>query len=244
MKRIKLTQEIQAVLPEFKKGDVVVYFDDNYGEKGIIARLGDDGFFNYSSLSKINFADEFQFGGTFGDKAKFLHEPSLNEIKQLELEEMRNGRKWNGDGYDDWLTADGLTWNELLEHDENDIERSYSGHWTSCRTTKEQLNDEARVCYGLSRINLYRLKPEESFVNVAIEWKLGLGSTPMCRMPNNKGSLQITSAPVGKTVDGWVLSGYKHEGSTVHIQDIPVLFNEDRTKIVSKATHAIFVKVN
>jgi hypothetical protein len=168
-----------------------------------------------------------------------------DQIKQLELEEMKHGKKWNGDGYDDGLTADGLTWNELLEHDLSEIENNSSitsnEIWNETTNDKEDFNNECVIL----NIKHFRLKPQETFVDAPIEW----GDIPLCNQPADKSQdIDITNTNIGSVNCGWALQGYLFEGAGQNkVQDRPILFDgnmKNSTPIISsKATHARFVKV-
>jgi len=237
-----LTQEeINSIKPKFKRGDVVVSDEFYHGcssKKGHILYRYKGGLGEcLHKVESIIIADgEFKFDTDCGTIDKH-NKATPAQIKQLELEEMKHGKKWNGDGYDDWLTYDGLTLNEMLKHDLSEIEYFCGDIWA--RTIN---NSEIMSCldYSNSPINYikqYRLKPkDEGFVDVEIDWdQFGL------LHPCDKWLAWIDVQNIGINYGGWVLSGYVMEDG--YHTDKPVKFQENGTVINEKATHARFVKV-
>ena len=132
--------------------------------KFIIARMDDSELSHYKSLSKINFAGQFAFGESFGTKENKPLSATPDQIKQLEREEMKAGKSWNGEGYDDWLTADGLTINEIIKHGIENIQVGGEEHDTEWRRTSHGSLDGV-INEMLVFVKEYRLKPQESFVD-------------------------------------------------------------------------------
>jgi len=221
---IPTQEEIDSVKPEFKRGDVVY----NNINTGTTMRLG----------CSIILYDGVSFGDNIGSKAKQenFSKATPDQIKQLELEEMKHGKKWNGEGYDDWLTADGLTLDELLEHDIYKIQCSTvngDGTWQNSNYhDKLELID---TILSQCTIGSYRLKPKETFVDVEIEWPDG--SIAFSEWGNG----DVTSSPIGQIWNGWVLSGYVMADG--YHTDKPIKFQENGTVINEKAHSVRFVKV-
>ena len=139
-------EEIDSVNPQFKSGDVIVVDEFNLCRSGFCG-------------SSVDFTS-IHFGVNWATKPESFKHATKDQIKQLELEEMKHGKKWNGEGYDDWLTADGLTLNELLEHDLSEIEfenpRGKSGwHLTDVPDL------EGSILCGVNALERYRIKPKE-----------------------------------------------------------------------------------
>ena len=212
------TAEIQAVQPEFKKGDVVVD-----GLDGLLSRKD----CSYACHGTIVFADHcFNKNSTKAD---------VKQEKDYELKELKAGKKWNGDGYYDWLTADGLTLNELLKHDLSEIEWRYTddnntglnwGDYSNSIFNDETYKKAIEECFLVGENGRIRLKPEETFVDVEIEWK-------------NNISWDFTD-----DVSDMLLSTfYRVQDEEKVWMDGAVDFTHDYKKILNKATHARFVKV-
>jgi len=158
-------EEIESVKPKFKRGDVVVSDEFYYGcssKKGHILYRYKGGLGEcLHKVESIILADgEFKFDTDCGTSDK-RNKATPDQIKQLELEEMKHGKEWNGEGYDNWLTADGLTWNELLEHDLSEIEFEHNQGWSKTLNEKEAMN--------VSYIKEYRLKPKETKEQIRIK---------------------------------------------------------------------------
>ena len=232
-------EEIDSVKPQFKRGDVVGYCDDikTYG------RLGDFKNNIFSGLSRFDCFGSFNFDVHSWISKEDVILPTPDQIKQLELEEMKHGKKWNGEGYDDWLTADGLTWNELIEHSVGDIEYNSDEGWVLTNNTTTSLirgHNSSPIMY----IKRYRLKPKETFVDCRITWKpTEANVTPP--FSKNDG-YDLSDFKIGVPRGGWVLSGYVYKsdiedekGNDFH----PMRFYNSGRKVQEKATHARFVKV-
>ena len=153
-------EEIDRVKPKFKRGDVV--------EQIALYRIG---------FCWINEGGDFEFcdsGSRMLDRDSLEQRTATkatpDQIKQLELEEMKHGKKWNGEGYDEFLTYDGLTLNELLEHDLSEIDiRSIGGQWSVTHgNTKEDLIEFAVADYE-NEIKTLRLKPKETKEQIRIK---------------------------------------------------------------------------
>jgi hypothetical protein len=241
-------EEIQAVKPQFKRGGVVVInLDDG---KYMTARLRNPESFNetrngievYSIVGTTGeFTDWDNSGFGFWEGDTVSH-ATIDQIKQHELDEMKNGKQWNGDAYDDCLTADGLTLNELLEHDLSEIE--YQAHldsikreWFVVNSSKEELLEFALEDNDINRL---RLKSKENFVDVEIEW---VGAKGYIKLNDSKYVVNNAWNKCCFVSELGVLSGYRHEGYSSNVLDDIMVFNGVKTKIVSKATHAIFIKV-
>jgi len=86
--------------------------------------------------------------------------------------------------------------------------------------------------------------PQETYVDVVISWTNANGY-PHCKHPSgSSGTYTFSNYPVGQVFSGWILSAYIHEFKGIRIDNFPILWNEEGTKIVSKAIHARFVKFN
>lgn len=238
-------QEIQAVKPCFKRGDVVVSDEFSYGgggKKGFIiyrfSREVNGGLHKVESMIRAD--GLFVFDESCGTCDK-RNQATPDQIKQLELEEMKHGKKWNGDGYDDWLTEDGLTWLELMEHDFELMEYKFNeGSWSDVIDSVTESD--------LGNIQKLRLKPKESFVDVEICWKtVGHSFAPFCIPPWEKSEENISVSPIGQVCNGWSLSGYIHDdqgdNDCTFFSDKSIMFNDNGRKLICKAHHARFVRV-
>lgn len=220
--------------PEFKRGDVVL--------QGAIYRIG------FSWISEVG---DFEFCNNSGTiildndsiEQIFAIKANSDQIKQLELEEMKNGKKWNGDGYDDWLTSDGLTLNELLEHSVFEIEcenpRGNKGwHLTNIPDVPAL---KGSLLSGVNNIKRYRIKPKDTFVDVEIEWSYAQGSI----LAPNGMRIIINAHSIGQSFSDWFLSGYilKPISNNEMFVGYPIKFSYDGENIIEKATHARFIKV-
>lgn len=162
-------EEIESVAPSFKHGDVVISDEFMWGEsdkRGHILYRFKNTIKNSSQheVGSIILADgKFEFDTECGTTDKH-HHATPEQIEQLEREEMKHGKKWNGGGYDDFLTADGLTLNELLEHDLSEIEKYHIGDevvdegWGESRHNSK-VSFEMIVIKKKNLIT-YRLKPQ------------------------------------------------------------------------------------
>lgn len=231
-------EEINSVKPSFKpsfkRGDVLSSKDSEC--RIIIFRLESKESHIHMSLSKINKVKEFSFSGSCCDNNCLVKRATPDQIKQLELEEIKHGKKWNGEGYDYWLTADGLTLNELLEHDLSEIEYYENCEWRKTYNNRGQMLD-----FVIKRdvLNLYRLKPQETFVDVKIRW--GVDGGEIVHPLDRSLSFTISDKPIYYTTEGLMLLGY--EMSNGQIVNRPVIPNENRTAIKERAVNARFVKV-
>ncbi len=150
--------EIDSVKPTFKRGDCFTVPSNHR-----IYRLG--GSCYHGGNSDLTIIFDKVAGMSYELKVEDVNtynykHATPEQIEQLEREEMKAGKKWNGEGYEDWFTADGLTWNELIEHDVSEIE--YKG--TEWKGTIHD-SDDFKRSVGLDEIHNYRLKPKESFVD-------------------------------------------------------------------------------
>jgi len=212
--------EIDSVKPQFKRGDVVAS-----GETYSIMR-----FEQYckqpemfSRLSRLDSTcNEFVFDNDHGYLIELFELATPDQIKQLEREEMKHGKSWNGEGYDDWLTADGLTINEIIKHGIENIQVGGEKHDTEWRRTSHTYLDSV-INEMLVFVKDYRLKPQESFVDVEIE------------------SWNKFGEPMFKMKEGFVLSGYVMEGG--YHTNKPTKFQENGTVINERAVSARFVSL-
>jgi hypothetical protein len=213
-------EEINSVKPHFKRGDVVQV---SLEEGLCICRIG------FSFLSEYgDIIFNSVCGLQFIDGSSRCDISNDTRIKQLVLEEMKHGKKWNGVGYDECLTADGLTWNELVKHDVSDIEFLSNEKWINACI---ELSDDELVT-----IKTFRLKPKETFVDVEIDY----GNSGEARVEHPDGefwSLNLISLRI--PVNGFFINKYIFSDSSECIY--PVKTKDD--KFVMKATHARFVKV-
>lgn len=96
------------------------------------------------------------------------------------------------------------------------------------------------------------VKPKDTYVDVEIDWNHEIGDEgifpvihtfPFENYPHK--TVQITNYPIGWMHGSWVLSGYLFDDISNHEQDVghfhPMTFKKN--KIVKKATHARFVKL-
>ena len=232
-------EEIDSVKPQFKRGDVVGYCDDikTYG------RLGDFKNNIFSGLSRFDCFGSFNFDVHSWISKEDVILPTPDQIKQLELEEMKHGKKWNGEGYDDWLTDDGLTINEIVKHGIESIQFNFcddENDWS--QTTHSSI--ESIIEDLLFHVEGYRLKPKETFVDCKITWKSTEANVTPPFSKNDR--YDLSDFKIGVPRGGWVLSGYVYKsdieddkGNDFH----PMRFYISGRKVQEKATHARFVKV-
>lgn len=223
-------EEIQAVQPEFNRGDVISFEHSN--GCGLMRMVNDeDGYMGYFSI--LIYGNKIIFN-SFGASFKSHKHATPDQIKQLEREEMKHGKKWTGDGYDDWLTADGLTWNELIEHDVEGIEFYCNNRWVASMNDKSMMTSYHSQA-PITEINKYRLKPEESFVDMEIDWS---GNEPQVKHPNDTHWL-LNGLSLRVPMSDYFINRYVFADGSTCIY--PVKTNED--KCFDKAVKARFVKV-
>ena len=105
-------EEIEAIKPCFKRGDVV-FFGDWIARVDIIKEG------NYDTLSRMSDEKSLCFDMKFVfDKSHDVKSASLDQIKQLEIEEMKHGKSWNKHQlkYDDYLLPDGISIVEFMKN--------------------------------------------------------------------------------------------------------------------------------
>ena len=159
-------EELDSVKPKFKRGDVVGYCDNT----NVFGRLGDptkEGVFH--GLSRVNSLSQFDFKVNRWIAEYDIIKATPDQIKQLKFEEMKNGKKWNGDGYDDYL-IDGKTLNELTESDFENIE--YNNHHEEWLPI--QHSDLTEFIHHMTTIKdvdilVYRIKPQETQEQIRIK---------------------------------------------------------------------------
>jgi len=237
--------EIDSVKPCFNGGDVVVV---QWVGNETINRLGEE-----ISDKIISYYSMFEKGNIIFDSKgvnfKSVSKATNAQIKQLELEEKKHGKKWNGDGYDDFL-IDGKVLNELTESDFENIE--YVNHHKKWLPILH--NDLTEFIYHMVNIesvdiSAYRLKPKESFVDVEIRWGevvKGDGVMTFCIPPWAETEENISTSPIGQVYRGWCLQSFIHQESSM-CSNMPICFGQGSVRhaaeILSKATHARFCKV-
>lgn len=226
-------EEINSVQPKFKKGSLV---KNTKGVRPCLARLGGSVVDGDTVIFEENVGCDFDYG--------CLVSMTAEEAEDYTLEEMKAGKKWNGECYDDCLTADGLTLNELLEHDLSEIEY-YTSLCDWCHTVVVNKKSILNICNAMKTAKYYRLKPKQNYFDAAIEWKKEGGYVRI-----NGNPVRITKRPIGHVTDGWALSGYifndhsegKPNGCTI-FSDKPIIFLNNGKEFNRKATHARFVSI-
>lgn len=235
--RLSTQEEIDRVKPKFKYGDIISDSkDDCY-----ICRVENIDEATVNALSRIYDGSKFGFDINAATPVKCMSHATKDQVKQLEIEEMKAGKKWNGDGYDDWLTADGLTWNELIEHDLSEIEYFSLGEYNKTSSGKGDFG----LALGIDRISRYRVKPkepEETYKDVDIMWNAMRAGI---KHPNGE-IMDLVDVPLNIPIDGYFLYGYydkKGEPADAlpHHQLLSCGLGDEG--IFRKATHARFVKM-
>lgn len=238
--RPALPQEIELIQPKFKKGDVVVSDEFEYDlndKKGyILYRFknecieDEDGDKSHDAESLISASGAFEFNADVGANDN-PHKATNDQTKQLELEEMKHGKIWNGEGYDDYLIC-GMTINEFLEGDYELEYASMGGNYEPITESKHKVAEN--LLNKLGGINLYRLKPKDAFVDVKLMWndeRIGL------KHPNGD-MMDLVDVPVRIPIDGHYIEyfhGFDKEPEPHNLY--PIMTDG------SKATHARFCKV-
>ncbi|RLC69282.1 MAG: hypothetical protein DRH97_00345 [Chloroflexi bacterium] len=238
--RFLFEDEFEIVKSGFKSGDVVTYKHPNGNGVMRVESIDEDMASYFSMLGEDKECIVIDSTGIhFSSFAK----ANQDQIKHFELEEMKAGKKWNGEDYDDWLTADGLTLNELILNDLDKIEYNDTVlGWIKSDMPKKHWLDED-TCAELNPY-YYRLKPEPGFVDVEIDWEGGYA----CIENSDTDLIKINMYNVGACFSFGNLQGYLFDGAGQNkVQDKPVLFDGDLKNstptIRAKAVSARFVKV-
>ena len=216
--------EIKPLEPQFKKGDVILcksgfktrlHSSDNYNKWSSYSSLWNDGELTFDNTSRHNTCETHRIESKLKG----------SELEDYEREEKLNGKIWNSETeeYDDFLTYDGVTLKELLEHDLSEIEWWFDGskNWDCIKNTGFKTKEDVIKAIVLKKhsIKKLRLKPQPKYKPFTHESPI-CGCQVVSKITGNKFIVlaqfndYILLPTIGKVLYSELLEQYEYNNET------------------------------